>query len=69
MRRKISELAKKVGRPDADDFEGRVEAMLSDPDATLYAGALEWAVMVALEKLDESRRNPVEELCGLSDED
>lgn len=69
MRKKIEELAKKVGKPDSDEFEGRVEAMLCDEDATLYAGALEWAVMVALEKLDSGTGNPGGELCGLSDED
>lgn len=77
IKEKIRALSESVGRADSDGIEGRVAAMLADVDATLYAGALEWAVLAAEERLDakgskeEGKGGEEEEegLCGLSDED
>ena len=84
IKEKIKGLAERVGRADSDGIEGRVAAMLEDVDATLYVGALEWAILNAEERLEaqgskdegegggggeEGQHGEEEGLCGLSDED
>lgn len=67
----IQQLARDVGLPDSDELDDRIEALLRDVDATLYAGALELAIAQAWDhvRTDVAVAENGDAVTGLSDSD